>query len=276
MRQRIGIITDIHFGSGEEHGMKSAEQDLIRCLGFWHREGIDHVLQMGDLIDGPPAEAAGQLDRVTALLESFSGTIHHLVGNHCLDAGLPRLMASASLSSPFYHVRLGSWRFIMLNGMDITTSSRPETAADQKRMALFTSDSWAQPYCGAIGGHQLSWLGEELGAAAAAAEDVVVCCHLPLAPGTTDEHHGILWNHREVADIILRHPAVRLVLGGHYHRGGITWRNGIPMLTLPGFVKRHTPPCFTCGIIELEESLITVYDQQLQIRQLLHRNQSRP
>ncbi|ARM30151.1 metallophosphoesterase [Prosthecochloris sp. HL-130-GSB] len=263
---RIGVISDIHFGTGDTPGWSSAAGDLLSCVRFWQTAGITTVLQLGDLVEGPKEYVRSRLQAVMEIFSRFPGSVHHIIGNHCLDAGLDTYMKFTGLSSPWYSFTTERLRIIVLHGMDITVSLQPRNNEDRKRKELFSRDPWAREYSGAIGQKQLEWLCGELDRSAAARQPVVVCCHLPACRETTDERHGILWNHHELAALLCRYPHVLLALGGHYHPGGQGWIGSIPAMTLPAFSKRHSPPCFSCGIIEINERFIHVTDQQQRTR----------
>lgn len=104
------------------------------------------------------------------------------------------------------------------------------------------------PYNGAVGQRQMSWLREQLAAAAVRGESVVVFSHLLLHPESSN-NMTLLWNYEEVLGL-LQSPlgrTVQMVVSGHQHSGGFhTDELGIhyivmesPLLTSPGM-----PGCF--------------------------------
>lgn len=58
---------------------------------------------------------------------------------------------------------------------------------------------------------------------------------MSLLKETTDEKHGLLWNHEEVTAILLRYPNVRAVLSGHYHSATQAIRGGIEFVVVAAF-----------------------------------------
>jgi manganese-dependent ADP-ribose/CDP-alcohol diphosphatase len=109
------------------------------------------------------------------------------------------------------------------------------------------------PFNGAVSEAQLRWLREELVAAKAAAERVVVFSHLLVHPASTAKGSGrtLLWNYDAVL-AVLEDDAyaanVSAVVSGHQHEGGLhTSEAGThyvvmesPMLATPG---RKGPWC---------------------------------
>lgn len=263
---RFGVISDIHAaGTPGTPAWAQMETDLEKCLEFWKQENVATVIQLGDLIDGPPEIAELQYHEVSSLLGRFDGELRHVIGNHCLDLSLPKLLDTAGLQSPHYSFLLQHVRFIVLHAMDITISSKPENPDDEQRLALFHNEPWAQPYTAALGQKQLHWLAEELNRAHALGEEVIICSHLPVLRETTDQRHGILWNHEEVSRLLMTYPNITACLGGHYHPGAAFHTGGIGFFTFPSFASRHIPPSVSCGIIELENEFVTIRDQDQRI-----------
>ncbi|NEX12592.1 MAG: metallophosphoesterase [Prosthecochloris sp.] len=254
---RFGIIADIHMSDCAAEKARTVE-DLEKCIDSLENEGITHLIQMGDLVEGPQENAEQQLDEVSAILNRFSGTIHHIIGNHCLDVPITTLMHRLTLATPYYTFRIGALRCIALHGMDITVASSPESPADRERRQLLHTEAMARQYTGAIGQQQIDWLKHELQTAADNREKVIICSHLPLHPETTDERHGILWNHREITNLLSGYPDIIACISGHYHPGGSHRQNGVHFLTIPAFCRRSEPPFFSYGIVEIRNTLLTV------------------
>lgn len=111
----------------------------------------------------------------------------------------------------------------------------PEAETDRHLLEYYRDVVKAPFYCGAIGTRQLKWLVKELDLALKNEEPVIILSHLPLLEETTDEKHGLLWNHEEVVAILLRYPNVRAVLSGHYHSAAQAVRGGIEFVVVAAF-----------------------------------------
>ena len=133
-------------------------------------------------------------------------------------------------------------------------AENPEVIATERMSGTFPyfqgleglDNRWV-PFNGGVGDAQLKWMREQLAAAAAADERVVLFSHLLVHPETTSGGSGrtLLWNYRDVLDV-LENPewshAVAAVVSGHQHEGGVhTTDNGThfvvmesPMLAEPG------------------------------------------
>lgn len=262
---RIGVITDIHYGNEQISEIKNTRKDLFKCIDYMQQEGVEHLLQMGDILDSPDEFAQERLIAITETIESFQGKVYHIIGNHCLDASLDVIMDQFMLSSPWYSFKIESMRFIVLYGMDITTSSQPLAMSDKQRQGLFQTEEWAQEYTGAMGEQQIKWLAKELNLAGAAREQTIVCGHFPLLRETTDELRGILWNHEEIISLLCKFPNIIAYVSGHFHPGAYHRKCGIHFITIPAFQTRNIPPFFSCGIIEIDNSSLNVVNMNKDI-----------
>ncbi|NTV68111.1 MAG: metallophosphoesterase [Chlorobaculum sp.] len=231
---RFGIVTDIHYNPESETGNQT-EAGLERCIEKWTHEGAEFVIQLGDLISREGPEAEADLIAVRDILARFPGKVYHIAGNHCLAVPPERYKAIMGLDSLYYTFATHGIRFIVLDGMDVSAINKPQTEADRHLLAYYRDVVKAPFYCGAIGSQQLEWLVNELDLALKNEEPVIFLSHLPLLKETTDEKHGLLWNHEEVTAILLRYPNVRTVFSGHYHSAAQAVRGGVHFVVVEAF-----------------------------------------
>jgi calcineurin-like phosphoesterase family protein len=259
---RFGIITDIHFSV---ESADAAAVELRSCLDYWKRHDVDVLLQLGDLVKGSKMHKEDELRQVGAILKEFPGTIRHVLGNHCLALSRQELMAVFGLRSPFYAFTMKGFRFLVLDGMDVSALRLPETSEDFQTLAVFRAHPELHDYCGAVGLQQRLWLKWELQEADRAGERVIVVCHFPLLPETTDQKHGLLWNHAEIAELIASFSNVQACLSGHYHYGSYARYRRIHFVVFPAFVNRQEHPRFACGMAELHHGRMVIRNQRHQI-----------
>ncbi len=259
---RFGIITDIHFSTeSETAAAESTAAELRACMECWQRHDVDFLLQLGDLIKGSDACKHEEFRQVQSLFKPFTAPIRHVIGNHCLALPRRELMEALGLQSAFYSFTMQGFRFIVLDGMDVSVLRTPETEEDRLHLAHFHAHPELHDYCGAIGTRQKAWLQNGLEDAERASEQVIIICHFPLLSATTDQRHGLLWNHREIAKLLAASPAVKVCLSGHYHYGGYAKLNGVHFVVLPAFVNRSAHPRFACGTVELQGERMVVRNQ---------------
>ena len=259
---RFGIITDIHFSSeSESAAAQVTAAELRACMNCWQRNDVDFLLQLGDLIKGSETHKQEELRQVRSILKPFSGAIRHVIGNHCLALPRQELMVALGLQRAFYSFTRQTFRFIVLDGMDVSALRMPETPQDRQTLATFLARPELHDYCGAVGIEQKAWLQKELAVAELSDEKVIIICHFPLLPETTDQKHGLLWNHREISELLASSPTVKACLSGHYHYGGYALWSGIHFVVLPAFVNRSAHPRFTCGTVELQNERMVIQNQ---------------
>ncbi len=264
---RFGIITDIHFSTENEPAAAAkTAADLRACVDCWQRNDVDFLMQLGDQIKGSSSHKEEEFRQVSSILNTFPGAIRHILGNHCLALPRQTLMAALGLQTPFYAFTIKGFRFIVLDGMDVSALRVPETQEDVQTLAFFLAHPELHEYCGAVGIQQKAWLKLELEKAKLEGKKVIAVCHFPLLPETTDQLHGLLWNHREIAELLASSPAVKACLSGHYHYGGYAYYGNIHFVVLPAFVNRHEHPSFTCGTVELHEERMVIRNQRNETR----------
>ncbi len=259
---RFGIITDIHFSTENETAAREATAAELRaCMEFWKGHNVDFLLQLGDLINGSETHKHEELRQVSSIFKAFRGIIRHVIGNHCLALPRRELQEALGLQNAYYTFTMRGFRFIVLDGMDVSVLRAPETEEDCQLLAHFRAHPELHDYCGAIGSRQKAWLQKKLEEAEHFGEKVIIICHFPLLEETTDQRHGLLWNHREIATVLASSPAVKVCLSGHYHYGGYAQLYDLHFVVLPAFVNRSAHPRFTCGTVELQGERMVVRNQ---------------
>jgi manganese-dependent ADP-ribose/CDP-alcohol diphosphatase len=269
---RFGVVTDIHFTTGSQLNKSSkriinyAAEELRLWIESSRNKYVDFLLQLGDLINGTEELQDEEIEQVTAILHEYPGTIHHVIGNHCLALPQKKLLQALQLKAPYYSFSIKGFRFIVLDGMDVSVLHKTETPEDTKTLkfyhAQFDDDPSLHDYCGAIGYHQKNWLKKELHTAKRAGEMVIALCHFPLLPQTTDQNHGLLWNHREIVALLSSSTELKVCISGHYHHGGYLLHNDIHFVVLPAFVNRQEHPEFSWGRIELHSDKMVIRNQE--------------
>ncbi|MEW5311187.1 MAG: hypothetical protein WDW38_002922 [Sanguina aurantia] len=173
---------------------------------------------------------------------------------------------------------IGSWRVIMLDGYDVSMlgwpAEHPHTRAAAALLQLRNPhnpnknsaegltglDRRFVAFTGGIGNRQLAWLEQELAAATACSQRVIVCSHLPFLPSTCPPA-CLQWDYRQVLDLLQACPAVKLTLAGHSHQNGYAVDDsGIHHVVLHGVVE--TAPGNTChGRVDVYDDLMLLHGE---------------
>ena len=197
---RFGVITDIHYTLDGSIATEQLSAAMRTCFASWQKRGITQALHLGDCIRGDAQFKYEELRQVLALLQEFQGKMFHVAGNHCLLMPRQELLAALGLQSTFYSFAMQGFRFIVLDGLDVSLFHPQADAEDAALLAHYLQHPQLHDYCGAIGKMQQAWLQAELASAERARETVIILSHLPLLPEVSAEPYGLLWNHQEIAE----------------------------------------------------------------------------
>jgi len=242
-RFSFAAIADVQYEDRPAAGARDYRASLPKldgCVRALNAQKLAFTIQLGDLVDGAPAA----LDAILPVYNRLRAPHYHVRGNHD-----PR-----PVGRPYYEFRRPGWRFIVLDGMDVSVADEAgrRLLQDLRRAGAPNATEWN----GAIGEAEQTWLRDRLRAASQAGERAAVFCHFPvLAAATTPAH--LLWNHEAIVRLLEESPAMAAWFNGHDHRGGYASRNGIHYVTLPGMVESGGANSFT---------VVDVYRDRLELR----------
>jgi len=256
----FGVITDVQYRDKDSKGTRhyrASPAKLEACVQDFNTRDLAFVIHLGDFIDGD----FESYDVVAPIYNRLEAPHHHVLGNHDFsvdDEDKGKVMALLGLERAYYDFARGSWRFVVLDGNDLSLRNpekgeKVETAkavlAAMKEKGL----SNAYPWNGGVGAEQKAWLEGVLAAATRAGERAVVFCHFPVHPH--NEHN--LWNDGEIVAILERHACVAAYVCGHNHTGGYAQKAGIHYLNLQGMVE--TPDTTSYAVVDVGGDSLTVH-----------------
>ena len=236
---RFGVIADCQY-CAEEGGHRryrlSAKKLRDTVVDFNQRE-LDFVLHLGDFID----RDWESFDVVCPIFDALQAEGIHVLGNHdysVADERKPEVPARLGMPARFHSFRRAGFRFLVLDGNDISLHASGEGSIERRRAEVYhkTLAPNAPTWNGAIGLEQLTWVDRELAEADTVGERAFLLCHFPIHP--PDVHN--LWNDEQVLRLIDRHPSVVAWLNGHNHAGNYAERDGVHFLTFHGMVDTET------------------------------------
>lgn len=241
---RVGLVADVQYADLEDREgarFRSSLDRLSAVLEHFSEEGVQRVIQLGDVIEGHEdiARSEADLDRVLQVFEAGGLPVAHVVGNHCLSIPRIHLCRRLGISTARRSFTLPGWRWLLLDSMELSLQgSEPGMASRWLEDHPLEVHPQASPWNGGLGGAQLDWLEDELRAAAASGESTVVLSHHPVHPGAARARY-LAWDHEEVLSRLRSLPEEVVPLAwfsGHDHRGGHVFEAGTGFWTLPGVI----------------------------------------
>jgi len=217
----FGVVADIQYGDkagGDGRDYRGSLGRLERGVETLRAQPLDFVIQLGDVIDGQPTNAAAtaqDLDAVLSVFNRLSVPKYHVVGNHCLNAGTNALLQKLGLERAYYAFavpRAAGWRFVVLDGNDAGY--------------------------GVVSEPQLAWFRQTLDQAQQAGEKVICFCHFALLQAAAE--HDRMAQPEALLKLLDEHPCAVAWIAGHDHAGGYALRRQVHHLTLRGLVEAPT------------------------------------
>jgi len=208
---KVGLLNDLHYDGGVQ-----ALNRLYESVAALNHGGIELLLVLGDLVDPSSQMNATRLLReVSALCDSFRGTVRYMPGNHDLDHLSKAQFYNAlgcSGDVPTCRFQQDGFDFICIDG----NFSPDGTEYDQGNF------DWKDAY---VPDEQLAWLGSQLAAAVA---PVMLFSHQRIdIPGDFS-----IQNHAAVRDVIRLSGKVKAVFQGHQHADDLHQIDGTAYYTL--------------------------------------------
>lgn len=236
----FGVIADVQYADADAAGTRfyrSSTDKLREALTNLKSDSVSFVINLGDLIDHDYNSYKPVMD----MLDSSELTIYHVAGNHDYSVEtkykkrLPVLNAS---KKGYYSIVYENFRFIFLNGNEISTYSSGNKASVKNASALLQEmkkkgEINALDWNGGISNDQISWLRSQLDQSKEVKEKVFLICHFPLFP---ENVHNLL-NYKEVLSLLENYHNIIAWMNGHNHAGNYGNLNMIHFVTFRGMVE---------------------------------------
>lgn len=238
----FGIIADVQYADQDHAGTRYyrlSPKKFAEAVDSFNQQQVDFVLNLGDYID----KNLSSYDTLNAIARRMKMPHYHVLGNHefsVSDEEKDQVLKKEHLQKPYYSFGRNSWRFIILNGNDVSLYANKKESSNYKEAEVLLQqlkkDGWrqAQSWNGAIGKEQAAWLAKELARAQKKKERVIIANHFPLYPDGATE---LLWNAREVRTLIERYPPVFAYLNGHVHKSQYFHEKGVHYVSFRGMVE---------------------------------------
>jgi manganese-dependent ADP-ribose/CDP-alcohol diphosphatase len=252
---RFGAVADCQYCTATSKVRKYNQSPgkLTACVEHYNKLDLAFVVHLGDFID----RDFGSFDKVVPIYNRLKAPHYHVLGNHdfsVTDDKKALVPAKLGLKQRYYDFARKGWRFIVIDGNDISLYAWPKDDPRTKAAADYHKGLNPRPptWNGAVGDQQLKWIESKLQAATKAGERVMLFCHFPIYP--KNGHN--LWNDKVLTGLLARYPCVAAYLNGHNHAGNYGQRDNIHYLTLKGMVDTE----------ESSYSVIEVYPDRLSVK----------
>lgn len=255
----FGVIADVQYCNCEPKGTrfyKSSLTKLREAVNTFKSDTVNFVVNLGDLID----REFDSYKPVMSILDSSKLKIYHVSGNHDYSVDsrnkkkIPVLKPHTKGYYSFVH---GNFRFIFLNGNEISTYSTNNKKIKEAEELLASlkaaNEINALDWNGGFSEVQIAWLKNELDAATATGEKAFLFCHFPLFPENT---HNLL-NYKEALTLLEKYQNIIAWFNGHNHAGNYGNLNMIYFVNFKGMVDTESTNSF---------AIVDVYKNKLWIR----------
>lgn len=266
---RFGILADLQYFDGppfKNRHFRASIDKLRRAITQFNSMELDFVINLGDTID----RDFNSFNKILPEFSALNAKLYHVLGNHDFEVEEERYKEVSKVFNilEYYSFSVADWRFIVLDGNDISTFANAEGSGEYE-----LAESWlremeregkinAQIYNGGIGEDQLNWLESELYEAREEGQQVIVFCHYPVFP---DNKHNLL-NADALLELILSYDVVKAWFCGHNHKGNYGQIGNIHFINMKGMVEGEKELVFATATLRGQEISITGFGSEISAR----------
>lgn len=233
---RFAAIADCQYcdaDTGGERFYRNSPAKLQACVEHLNTLDLEFTVHLGDFIDRDFAS----FDVVGPIFQQLKMPVYHVLGNHdfaVADDKKAEVFRRLNMPARYYDFSVKGWRFVALDGNDISLHAYPAGSAEYAAAEKYYADHQLKSpkWNGAIGPEQIAWLRGVLDDATKRKEPVVLMAHFPIFP----ENPHNLWNAAEMLALVDEYPCVKAWINGHNHAGNYGERNGVHYVTFKGMV----------------------------------------
>lgn len=257
----FGVIADAQYCNCEPaigRYYRKSTYKLADCLQTLNQYKLSFILDLGDLID----RAFSSFDAILQVYEQAGFRVYRTLGNHdyAVEENKKQKVAArlGLQESTYYDFSHADWRFMVLNGNDLSTFASPPGSQEKKEAKEMLSQLQAkaalnaQDWNAGISQKQLQWLKAKLEEAKALNQKTIVIGHYPLYP--PDPHN--LWNDDAVVELLTSYPQVVAYFNGHNHAGNYGQKAQVHFLNFKGMVETEQENSF--AIVEVYQDRLLV------------------
>ena len=254
---RFGLITDPQYAPvppqpGGTRYYANSLWKLDEALKALNEEPLEFVTTLGDIIDR-------HWDSFGDILPIYDQLVHphfFVLGNHDFEVGndyLRSVVRTVGLERAYYDFPGGGYRFLVIDGNDISTFAPPagdprrEIAAERLARLTEAGAENAQSWNGSLSDEQFAWMEERLQAGQGAGERVIVLSHYPVYPANIHN----LWDSERIVDLLTSYDNFVAFFNGHNHAGNYGAIGNQHFVNFKGMVETPDQTAYaTIGVYE--------------------------
>ncbi len=199
-------------------------------------------------------------DEILPLFDKLKTPVYHVLGNHDYEVEnqYKSIVHKKIGTKRFYDFSIAKWRFIVLDGNEISTFANSagsphflkaeKQLADMEAQNLVNANFWN----GGIGRQQQEWLENTLANASDNHENVIIFCHYPIYP---EDKHNLL-NDKMILETITYYDCVKAWFNGHNHVGNYGIFKNIHFINVNGIVETESELAFS--IVDIQENTMRI------------------
>jgi len=256
----FAIITDVQYCDCDPVGTRFYRNSLVKLQEAVRSFRIDSpsfVINLGDMIE-KDFVSYKPLFRV---FDTAGIKIYQVSGNHDFSVEprfKKRIPPLQSNKEGYYSFAYGKFRFIILNGNEVSTyystnKSIIKQAGDYITKLRSEGDVNGMDWNGGMSSRQILWLSNQLNTSSKNDEKVFIMCHFPVYP--VNEHN--LFNYKDLLTVLEGYNNIIAWFNGHNHAGNYGNFNMIHFVTMKGMVETEESNSF---------ALVEVYKNKIWIK----------
>lgn len=244
---KFGVIADCQYCDCEvkwDRYFKKAPKRLKEAVQVLNQDSLSYTIHLGDFID----KQIWSLDSILPTWKRLKSKSYHVLGNHDFDVGQvnkEKVIRKLNLKNRYYSFIESDWRFIVLDGNDLSFYGTTTVLKKQQTDSLFNKLKdknlpYLKKWNGGLSNKQLQWIKGELDKAVVENQNVGFYCHFPIYP---IDHHNI-WNRDQFVSLIKPYKNIKIFFNGHNHAGAYAFKNNIHYVTFKGMVDTENSSAF--------------------------------
>jgi len=263
---KIGVIADCQYCNCDikwDRYYKKAPQRLKEAVATLNKDSLNYTIHLGDFID----KDYTSLDSILPTWKTLTSKSYHVLGNHDFevqDSLKEKVLEKLNIKKRYYSFIENDWRFIVLDGNDLSFYGTTSNKKAQQTDSLFNKLKdknlpFVQKWNGALSNQQLSWVKTELDEAIKENQKVGFYCHFPIFP--VDQHN--IWNREQFLALIKPYKNVKLFFNGHNHAGAYEFVDDVHYLTFKGMVDTKNTSAFAKVKFENDTVFVQGYEREI-------------